>query len=335
MLQRVLFSGRVSQALVFFSSFLLGFCLIHFWEQNRSLLQDNEIRVEVQENAKKSELLQLLNEKTLNEEEINLLKTVASNLDDLKLWQQCYTNGPESFSQVRDYYTKHNLYAKWTPAAKEFQFSSKWTTPVKNHVSRKFKFNNHKPPGVKDTAVKATRYQLVKEMVKWLKKEKRFGDVLEVSGNDRWTDYFDKSTSTFTVGKYPNVDCHDLPYDDAMFDWVFFSMVLEHARKPWLCVQEAHRVLRSGGYIVILVPAWYPIHPEDGKYADYWRFLPDALVSLVDDFSSIEFEGNWGTREFMKYYLDKGPNAAKGAHELAKKRADIGFPLMTWIVARK
>lgn len=58
-------------------------------------------------------------------------------------------------------------------------------------------------------------------------------------------------------GKAPWVLCadgYDLPFADRSFDVVLLVAVLEHTSEPWRVLAEAHRVLRPGGRVIIVVP---------------------------------------------------------------------------------
>jgi SAM-dependent methyltransferase len=75
--------------------------------------------------------------------------------------------------------------------------------------------------------------------------------------------------------KNPDViaDASDLPFEDASFDAVICSELLEHVEDPLLVVREAYRVLKSGGILFVCVPFLFRIHadPEDyGRYTDYF-----------------------------------------------------------------
>ena len=45
-----------------------------------------------------------------------------------------------------------------------------------------------------------------------------------------------------------------LPFDDCSFDIIFHQDVIEHTEKPYLFLQEQHRVLKNGGTIICGTP---------------------------------------------------------------------------------
>ena len=49
-------------------------------------------------------------------------------------------------------------------------------------------------------------------------------------------------------------DGYDLPFTVRSFEAVLLVAVLEHTNEPWRLLAEAHRVLRPGGIVVIVVP---------------------------------------------------------------------------------
>lgn len=55
-------------------------------------------------------------------------------------------------------------------------------------------------------------------------------------------------------GRLVCADAYDLPFGQASFELVLLVAVLEHTREPWRILREAHRVLRRGGRVIIVVP---------------------------------------------------------------------------------
>lgn len=75
-----------------------------------------------------------------------------------------------------------------------------------------------------------------------------------------------------------------LPVRDGVFDIVICTQVLEYVLEPSLAVAEIHRVLKSGGFLLLTVPS---IFPRDADH-DCWRFMPEALRYLLREFSATE-----------------------------------------------
>jgi SAM-dependent methyltransferase len=70
----------------------------------------------------------------------------------------------------------------------------------------------------------------------------------------------------------------DLPFDDASFDCVVCTEVLEHCPDPWAAGAEIARVLRPGGWAFVSTPFLRPLHEAPH---DYHRFTPWGLTELA------------------------------------------------------
>jgi SAM-dependent methyltransferase len=80
----------------------------------------------------------------------------------------------------------------------------------------------------------------------------------------------------------PNVDIvakdqykWDIP--DASYDVVISGQCLEHVEAFWVTMKEMERVCKPGGWLIVIVPWKWRIHPYP---IDCWRFLPDGLKFL-------------------------------------------------------
>mmetsp|Transcript_47706 Transcript_47706/g.91143 ORF Transcript_47706/g.91143 Transcript_47706/m.91143 type:complete len:287 (-) Transcript_47706:651-1511(-) len=179
---------------------------------------------------------------------------------------------------------------------------------------------------------KATRIRMDEAIISWFEHTKPNGDVLGISG-DNYFNLVEPSSSTFTTADYPHIDCQHMPYEDGMFDLVILNQVLEHVPRPWLCVNEVHRVLRAGGHIVVGAPAFYQEHlwPHD-----YWRFMPDSMSILLADFNKIIVQGQSGTGDMMKHMINN-PSDRRSTHffELARASNEKLWPCMVWAIAVK
>jgi SAM-dependent methyltransferase len=67
-------------------------------------------------------------------------------------------------------------------------------------------------------------------------------------------------------------DGSSIPYPDSTFDALICTQVLEHADKPEILITEFHRVLNSGGKLLITMPFIYPEHEQPHDYRRYTRF---------------------------------------------------------------
>ncbi|HOV57319.1 MAG TPA: class I SAM-dependent methyltransferase [Rhodanobacteraceae bacterium] len=88
-------------------------------------------------------------------------------------------------------------------------------------------------------------------------------------------------TATDLYGTRPGVfgDAQRLPFCQGSFDCVVLLDVLEHLPCPHLAVQEAARVLRPAGEVLVHVPFAYPLHDRP---FDYWRLSGHGLAALAE-----------------------------------------------------
>jgi SAM-dependent methyltransferase len=77
----------------------------------------------------------------------------------------------------------------------------------------------------------------------------------------------------------------DLPLAPDSFDAVVCTQVLEHVPDPFAALAELHRVLRTGGRLLVTVPFVGELHEEP---YDFFRYTPHGLRSMLD---SAGFEG--------------------------------------------
>ena len=91
--------------------------------------------------------------------------------------------------------------------------------------------------------------------------------ILLEKGTQVWTTEIDGDKLKFAQdklagNKYFNsirVENEALPYDDYFFDIVFIFDVIEHVKNPAKMMQEASRVLKSGGYLYVEFTPYYSI----------------------------------------------------------------------------
>lgn len=83
------------------------------------------------------------------------------------------------------------------------------------------------------------------------------------------------------VDRVGDVEC--LPLPDASVGTVISLSTLEHVRRFWVAFEEIRRVLRPDGLLIVSCPFYFHIHNYP---SDYWRFTPQALASLLEDYPS-------------------------------------------------
>jgi SAM-dependent methyltransferase len=69
-----------------------------------------------------------------------------------------------------------------------------------------------------------------------------------------------------------------IPVDDASFDAVVCTQVLEHVPEPGAVLAELLRILRPGGRLLITAPLVWFLHEEPH---DYYRYTPHGLRFLL------------------------------------------------------
>jgi len=84
-----------------------------------------------------------------------------------------------------------------------------------------------------------------------------------------------------------------LPIESNVADTVISLSVMEHLCEPQSMLNEAYRILKEGGYIVLQVPFQWMVH--EAPY-DYFRFTPYGLKYLFEKagFQEIQVEAGNG-----------------------------------------
>lgn len=80
-------------------------------------------------------------------------------------------------------------------------------------------------------------------------------------------------------------------FSGGSLDFVFSSHCLEHFSNPRETIREASRVLKSGGYLVIILPdmRYYPKKGEERANPEHeWDCYPETLIKIVKDVGSFE-----------------------------------------------
>jgi SAM-dependent methyltransferase len=78
-------------------------------------------------------------------------------------------------------------------------------------------------------------------------------------------------------------DVEALPLADATVGTVLAMNTFEHVPRFWRGFAEIRRVLRPDGALLVSCPFYFHIHGHPG---DYWRFTPQALELLLEDYPS-------------------------------------------------
>ncbi len=87
-----------------------------------------------------------------------------------------------------------------------------------------------------------------------------------------------------TTGGLAVAVSEQLPFEDQAFDMVLLNEVIEHVQNDRETLQEACRVLRPGGHIVIYAPnRLYPFETHGVYLGDRYRFGNIPLVNYLPD----------------------------------------------------
>jgi SAM-dependent methyltransferase len=184
-----------------------------------------------------------------------------------------------------------------------------------------------------------TRYYMYNHLEKLGRKlQFNAGLTLSVSHSDRLASVLGIEASEVVLADYPEHNLLSLNFPDSSFDYLLSDQVLEHVEgDPYQAIRECHRVLRPGGISILTTCFINPIHscPKD-----FWRFTPDALSLLHQDWSEIIEVGGWGNLAVWSVVEDglrfEGvPNAPwHPLHRIAMHNDPL-WPIVTWIIARK
>lgn len=101
-----------------------------------------------------------------------------------------------------------------------------------------------------------------------------FGETFEASENAQ------RSQAEFTY------DGRRLPFENASFDTVLCTQVLEHVPEPAALMHEMARVLKPSGRLILTVPFSFRVHSEP---FDFQRFTRFALGRMAEE-SGLEVE---------------------------------------------
>lgn len=104
------------------------------------------------------------------------------------------------------------------------------------------------------------------------------------------------------------LNLHEIDLPDGSVGTVITCDTLEHVEFPHKALSEIHRILKPGGMVFLSTVLDFRIHDSP---ADYWRFTPDGLRSLLKPFSFV-FVGSVGRESFPHTVVAigvKGSNA--------------------------
>lgn len=84
----------------------------------------------------------------------------------------------------------------------------------------------------------------------------------------------------------------DLPFENASFDTVLCTNVLEHVANAGKAFSEIGRVIKKDGYLILAIPFLYPVH--EAPY-DYYRYTRHGIeYQLEKNGFAVERSMPWG-----------------------------------------
>lgn len=109
---------------------------------------------------------------------------------------------------------------------------------------------------------------------------------------------YNGSARQFFSGPYVGIDmlpgdgvdkvasANELPFPAQSFQVVVCTEMLEHDPAFWKSIPEMLRVLKPNGHLLLTTRGiGFPYHEYPG---DYWRFTPDSMHLLLEDWEDVE-----------------------------------------------
>lgn len=161
------------------------------------------------------------------------------------------------------------------------------------------------------------RIESYKKIIKWIPKD--VNKLLDVGSGHGMFSPLIPEIECISIDIYPcnesvvKADMHDLPFDDNHFHCLVYSHVLEHSHIPVVALSEANRVLRIGGYILLIIPSYFD--PPQLVHVSHWSVFPTqtwmeifkrlGFVNLKHEFNSYFWEQESGDRIYRleEFYL--------------------------------
>lgn len=74
-------------------------------------------------------------------------------------------------------------------------------------------------------------------------------------------------------------ELYTIPADDNFYDLIVSGQTIEHVKNPFRLVAEMKRVLKLGGYIILIAPSTGPRH----DVIDCWRVMDDGFKAIAEE----------------------------------------------------
>lgn len=106
--------------------------------------------------------------------------------------------------------------------------------------------------------------------------------------------YFGTDIIQSDLGKVDLVcDASAIPLTDSCFDTVVCTQTIEHVPNPFKVIDEAFRLLKPGGSLILTGPMYWPLHEEP---YDFYRYTKHGFRNMLESsgFRSIRIISNGG-----------------------------------------
>jgi SAM-dependent methyltransferase len=171
------------------------------------------------------------------------------------------------------------------------------------------------PPHARGAASSVIYHQLSNALA-WAAAEVAHGRLLDIGcGTKPWKDLFAEHVTEHVGVDHEGTgnprhaidmyaDAYDIPAPDESFDTVLMTEVLEHLEEPVRALEEALRLLRPGGAVVLTTPLMWPVHEPP---RDFFRYTPFGLRHVLTAAGFVEPEvrplaGRWTTLACLEAY---------------------------------
>ena len=87
--------------------------------------------------------------------------------------------------------------------------------------------------------------------------------------------------SEITLRLYADFECDitkNLPFEDASFDTILSTQVLEHIYNPFPLFKECHRILKKGGVFIVSSNMAYWEHEQPNDYLRHTQFFYERIA---------------------------------------------------------
>jgi SAM-dependent methyltransferase len=116
-------------------------------------------------------------------------------------------------------------------------------------------------------------------------------------------------------------DAHHLPFRDAIFDRVFAFNVFEHLADPTTAAQEIHRVLKTGGGVVIHTAFLQALHEEPHHFYNATEYGVRRWFAPFE-IEDCRVSGNFGPGVMLAFLMSNVLESAR-LGEIPSKERDL------------